>query len=140
MESSCERGNEPSGSIKCWELPSGCTTCGISCGTQLHRVSYLGNLLYDIIRIEIDFTACNSILRVHPQEKQQESWCKIREHEHDSSGNAEDSGNTSTPMKGIQASLSFYRWQYSREASLESYLARTQRVPQMTVVYFLIDS
>jgi hypothetical protein len=24
---------------KCWELPSGCTTCGLSSGTQLHRVS-----------------------------------------------------------------------------------------------------
>jgi hypothetical protein len=32
-------GNEPSGSIKCWELPNGCTTCGLSSGTQLHRVS-----------------------------------------------------------------------------------------------------
>jgi hypothetical protein len=31
----------PSGSIKCWELPSGCTSCGPSSGTQLHRVSYL---------------------------------------------------------------------------------------------------
>jgi hypothetical protein len=41
VESSCELGNEPSGSIKCWELPSGCTTCGLSSGTQLHRVSYL---------------------------------------------------------------------------------------------------
>jgi hypothetical protein len=40
-ESSCERGNEPSGSIKCWELPSGCTSSGLSSGTQLHRVSYL---------------------------------------------------------------------------------------------------
>jgi hypothetical protein len=28
-----------SGSIKCWELPSGCTTCGLSSDTQLHRVS-----------------------------------------------------------------------------------------------------
>jgi hypothetical protein len=37
--SSCELGNEPSGSIKCWELPSGCTTCGLSNGTQLHRFS-----------------------------------------------------------------------------------------------------
>jgi hypothetical protein len=36
VESSCERGNEPSGYIKCWELPSGCTTCGLSSGTQLH--------------------------------------------------------------------------------------------------------
>jgi hypothetical protein len=34
-----ELGNEPSGSIKCWELPSGCTSCGLSNGTQLHRVS-----------------------------------------------------------------------------------------------------
>jgi hypothetical protein len=39
VESSCECGNEPSGSIKCWELPSGCTTCGLSSGTQLHTVS-----------------------------------------------------------------------------------------------------
>jgi hypothetical protein len=39
VESSCERSNEPSGSIKCWELPSGCTTCGLSSGTQLHSVS-----------------------------------------------------------------------------------------------------
>jgi hypothetical protein len=34
-----ELGNEPSGSIKCWELPNGCTTCGLLSGTQLHRVS-----------------------------------------------------------------------------------------------------
>jgi hypothetical protein len=39
VESSCELGNEPSGSIKCWELPSGCTSCALSCGTQLNRVS-----------------------------------------------------------------------------------------------------
>jgi hypothetical protein len=39
VESSCELGNEPSGYIKCWELPSGCTTCGLSSGTQLNRVS-----------------------------------------------------------------------------------------------------
>jgi hypothetical protein len=39
VESSYELGNEPSGSIKCWELPSGCTSCGLSSGTQLHRVS-----------------------------------------------------------------------------------------------------
>jgi hypothetical protein len=39
VESSCELGNESSGSIKCWELPSGCTACGLSSGTQLHRVS-----------------------------------------------------------------------------------------------------
>jgi hypothetical protein len=41
VESSCELGNELSGSIKCWELPSGCTSCGLSSGTQLHRVSQL---------------------------------------------------------------------------------------------------
>jgi hypothetical protein len=40
VESPWELGNEPSGSIKCWELPSGCTACGLSSGTQLHRVSY----------------------------------------------------------------------------------------------------
>jgi hypothetical protein len=39
VERSCELGNEPSGSIKCWELPSGCTTCGLSSSTQLNRVS-----------------------------------------------------------------------------------------------------
>jgi hypothetical protein len=36
VESSCELGNEPSGSMKCWELLSGCTSCGLSSGTQLH--------------------------------------------------------------------------------------------------------
>jgi hypothetical protein len=41
VESSCKLGNEPSGSIKCWELPNGCTTCGVSSGTYLHRVSYV---------------------------------------------------------------------------------------------------
>jgi hypothetical protein len=40
VESSCELGNEPSGSIKFWELPNGCTTCGLSSGTQLHTVSH----------------------------------------------------------------------------------------------------
>jgi hypothetical protein len=40
MESSCERGNEPSGSIKCRELSNGHTTDGLSSGTQLHRVCY----------------------------------------------------------------------------------------------------
>jgi hypothetical protein len=39
MESSCELGNELSGYTKCWELPSGCTTGGLSSSTQLHRVS-----------------------------------------------------------------------------------------------------
>jgi hypothetical protein len=40
VESSCDLGNEFSGSIKFWELPSGCTTYGLSSGTQLHSVSY----------------------------------------------------------------------------------------------------
>jgi hypothetical protein len=40
VESSCKLGNEPLGSIKCWELQNDCTTCGLSSGTQLHRVSY----------------------------------------------------------------------------------------------------
>jgi hypothetical protein len=39
MESSCELGDEPSDSIKSWEPPNGCTTCGLSSGIQLHRVS-----------------------------------------------------------------------------------------------------
>jgi hypothetical protein len=39
MESSCERGNEPSGSINAGKLPSGCTTCGLSSAAQLHSVS-----------------------------------------------------------------------------------------------------
>jgi hypothetical protein len=34
-------GNEPSGSIKCWELPNGCTIYGLPCGTRLHIVSLL---------------------------------------------------------------------------------------------------
>jgi hypothetical protein len=38
VESSCERGNETSGAIKCWEIPSGGTTGGLWSGTQLHRV------------------------------------------------------------------------------------------------------
>jgi hypothetical protein len=42
VEGSCKLGNEPSGSIKCWALPNGCTSCGLSCGTRLHRVSKLG--------------------------------------------------------------------------------------------------
>jgi hypothetical protein len=39
VEGSCKLGNELSGSIKCWELPNGCIACGLSSGTQLHRVS-----------------------------------------------------------------------------------------------------
>jgi hypothetical protein len=47
VESSCKLGNEPLGSIKCWELPNGCTTCGISSGTQLEDlVSVCGRHLH----------------------------------------------------------------------------------------------
>jgi hypothetical protein len=49
MESSCELGNELSGSIKCWELPSGCISCGLLSGTQLHRVSKLVSVYYHSI-------------------------------------------------------------------------------------------
>jgi hypothetical protein len=42
VESSCEFGIEPSGSIKCGKLSSVLTTGGASpSGTQLRRVSYL---------------------------------------------------------------------------------------------------
>jgi hypothetical protein len=44
VESSCKLGNEPSDSIKRWELPNNCTTCGLSSGTQLHRVKFEGEV------------------------------------------------------------------------------------------------
>jgi hypothetical protein len=49
VESSCELGNEPSGSIKCWELPRGCTSCGLSSGTQLHRVSLIIIIIINVM-------------------------------------------------------------------------------------------
>jgi hypothetical protein len=51
VESSCELGNRTSGSIKCWELPSGCATCGLSSGTEFHRVSYLVHSLCQCVHI-----------------------------------------------------------------------------------------
>jgi hypothetical protein len=36
-----DAGNEISCSIKCWELPSDCTTCGLSSDTHLHTVRYI---------------------------------------------------------------------------------------------------
>jgi hypothetical protein len=39
VESAGKLGDDPSGFMKYWELPSGCTTCVLSSGTQLHRVS-----------------------------------------------------------------------------------------------------
>jgi hypothetical protein len=41
VDSSCEFGIEPSGSIKCWELSSIQTTRDVSSSAQLHGVSYL---------------------------------------------------------------------------------------------------
>jgi hypothetical protein len=36
------------------KVPSGCTTCGLSCGTQLHRGSYLSHLVYrGIVNVEL---------------------------------------------------------------------------------------
>jgi hypothetical protein len=49
VESSCKLGNEPSGSIKCWELPSCSTTCGLSSGTQLHIVRGVATTFYSIL-------------------------------------------------------------------------------------------
>jgi hypothetical protein len=46
VESSCELGNEPSGSIKCRELPNGCTTRGLSSGTQLHCLLIMFLFMY----------------------------------------------------------------------------------------------
>jgi hypothetical protein len=46
MESSCECGTEPLGSIKCWKLSNGYTTGGLSSSAQLHRVSwFVGSLV-----------------------------------------------------------------------------------------------
>jgi hypothetical protein len=39
VESSCEFGIEPSGSIKCWELSSVLAAGDLSSSAQLHRVS-----------------------------------------------------------------------------------------------------
>jgi hypothetical protein len=41
VEGSCEHGNEPSGSIKCWKFLSSCTVGGFSRRAQLHEVSLL---------------------------------------------------------------------------------------------------
>jgi hypothetical protein len=38
--SSCEFGNESSGSMKCWEVSSGLATGGLSISAQLRGVSY----------------------------------------------------------------------------------------------------
>jgi hypothetical protein len=41
VESCCECGYEPSGSIKCWKLSSGYIIGGLLSSSQLHGVSYL---------------------------------------------------------------------------------------------------
>jgi hypothetical protein len=41
VESLCEFGNEPTGSIKCWETIEGLTTGGLSSSAQLHIIGYL---------------------------------------------------------------------------------------------------
>jgi hypothetical protein len=59
VESSCKLGNEPSGSIKCWELPNGCTTCGLSSSTQLHRVSLYMRILLLVEIFDIHAFCCS---------------------------------------------------------------------------------
>jgi hypothetical protein len=44
VESSCELGNEPSGSIKCWETTEWLHNLRPLGGTQLHRVSYVSGV------------------------------------------------------------------------------------------------
>jgi hypothetical protein len=39
VESSCEFGIEPSGSMKCWEVSSGLTSSGLLISVQLHIVN-----------------------------------------------------------------------------------------------------
>jgi hypothetical protein len=62
--SSCELDNEPSGSIKCWELPSGCTTCGLTNGTQLHRVSQLVRQFPSLLFMFEQFAIYSTGLRI----------------------------------------------------------------------------
>jgi hypothetical protein len=45
VEGSCERGNEPSGLIKCWKFLSGCTIGGFLRRAQCHVVSYCSVIL-----------------------------------------------------------------------------------------------
>jgi hypothetical protein len=54
VEGSCEHGNEPSGSIKCWKFLSSCTTGDFLRRASLREVSYV---YYTPICIEyIDFS------------------------------------------------------------------------------------
>jgi hypothetical protein len=70
VESSCELRNEPSGSIKCWELPSGFTSCGLSSGTQLHRISLVSLL---VIRNGTNYKKCQFTWSVvSPKSRQRE--------------------------------------------------------------------
>jgi hypothetical protein len=64
--SSCKLGNEPSGSIKCWELPNGCTTFGLPSGTRLCRVSYEPSLLTITAAICWPIGSCNGVPHIYP--------------------------------------------------------------------------
>jgi hypothetical protein len=46
VESSCEFGIEPSGSMKCWKLSSGLTSSGLSGSAQLHIVRIKTQILH----------------------------------------------------------------------------------------------
>jgi hypothetical protein len=60
VKSSCERGNELSGSIKYLESIEGHPVGGLSSGTQLHRVSYTRTLSSLIKDVFWDFVPCNT--------------------------------------------------------------------------------
>jgi hypothetical protein len=48
VEGSCEHGNEPSGSIKCWKFLSSCTIGGFSRRAQLHEVCLFHNAVAEL--------------------------------------------------------------------------------------------
>jgi hypothetical protein len=65
VESSCEFGIEPSGSIKCWGTPSVLTPGDLSSGALLHRVSmksYLANIELLHEDRQTDITKLTSVL------------------------------------------------------------------------------
>jgi hypothetical protein len=58
VEGSCEHGNEPSGSINCWEFLSNCTPGGFSRRAQFHEVSYLFTAWRDWFKINVKLPLC----------------------------------------------------------------------------------
>jgi hypothetical protein len=58
VESSCKLGIEPSVSIKCWELPNGCTTCGLSSGTQCYNATFWQSSLCNSEHVK--FNCCSA--------------------------------------------------------------------------------